>query len=623
MSYKPEIDGLRAIAVLSVLLFHLGVPVVDGGFSGVDIFFVISGYLITSILMRDLNEGSFSIATFYRRRALRILPALSLVLVVTLILGREVLLPSEMATLGQSIIAALLFASNIFFWSELDYFTPDAKENPLLHTWSLGVEEQFYILVPILLWLLFRYARRWLVPLFALSVVISFGLAAYAVEPMPRASFYLLPTRYWELGVGSLLAMLSTRFTATGLLAHGLGALGLALVGAGIFWLTSDSIFPGPWASLPVFGAAALIAAGGQSFTGRLLSLAGPVWIGKISYSLYLWHWPLIVLWKLRTDPTLSALEMLCIGLLSIVLAALSTRFVEQPFRHLPKTLTNARVLWPSLAVLVLGSGIGWGLSQMPQALRSYPAQVVALDGYADYFDQPEFRSRWQYHRCHLDPRSGGFRAFDAENCLTQDARPTVLVFGDSHAAHIWRGLAEARPDLNVIQASSTNCRPLPTHAPNTFCGRLSRFIYDDWLPTHQPEMVILSGVWRDKELPALSEGIHTIQAAGVPQVVVLGDTVTYEAKLPKILARRALFEDNEQQKLQAHLRAGQWARNSHLREVVETANAKYIDLLAMICPKGPQSCQAWVDEVPLLFDSNHYTAEAAEKLGANIAAGL
>lgn len=627
MTYRPEIDGLRSIAVLSVLLFHLGVPVITGGFTGVDVFFVISGYLITGILMRDLSEGRFSLAEFYRRRALRILPALAVVLIATVILSRWALLPSEIATLGRSVVAALLFVSNIFFWSELDYFNPDAKENPLLHTWSLGVEEQFYIFVPIGMWLIYRYARRALIWIFAASVLGSFVLSAWAVEPMPRASFYLLPTRYWELGAGALLALADFRaggrMRIAPTLAQGLAGLGLILIAVGLFGLSADSVFPGPAALWPVLGAVALIAAGGESFAGRILSMRGPVWMGKISYSLYLWHWPLIVLWKLRTDPYFSALEIVVIGALSIVMAALSTRFVEQPFRHIPKTRPTGRILVMAALVLAVGSALGWGLSQRPGLLRQHDPEVIALDGYADYFDQPEFRALWQYHKCHLDPRSGGFKRYDAAACLAQDDRPTVLVFGDSHAAHIWEGLARARPDLNVVQASSTNCRPLPVHPATTFCGKLSRFIYDDWVAQAKPDVVVLSGVWRDAELPALAQGIALLQAQGAGRVVVLGDTVNYAAKLPKILARLVAFGGEEATRLRDHLIPGQWERDAELRAVVEGAGGDFVDLFALICPGGPEGCRARIDGVPFLFDSNHYTTPAARDLGRALAGAI
>ncbi|NVO25221.1 acyltransferase family protein [Donghicola mangrovi] len=615
MTYRADIDGLRAIAVLSVLLFHLGVPLVPGGFAGVDIFFVISGYLITGILLRDMQAGQFSLLHFYRKRALRILPALCFVLLATVAVGSRILLPSEMAELGRSIVATMLFGANIYYWSTLDYFHPDAKENPLLHTWSLGVEEQFYILLPLLMWLCFRYTRQCVVPMLAATVAISFALSVFAVGPMPRASFYLLPTRFWELGAGALLAAMPLRLAPRW--AEGAGMAGFALLVAGIFGLNETLPFPGAAALLPVAGAALLIAAGGQGGIGRLLSKTAPVWIGQISYSVYLWHWPLIVFWKMRTDTDLTVPETAGLGAAAILFGALSTRFIERPFRNLPAGLTDGRILWPALVAVLAGIGLGWGLSHMPSALRTYPTEVARLDTYGGYFDAPDFKADWRYDRCHLDPHSGGFEAYDQVTCLKQDERPSVLLFGDSHAAHIWRALSQARPDLNILQASSTNCRPLPDN-PSSFCGQLSDFIYHDWVPAHRPEAVILSGVWRDAELPALSGGIAELRQSGVQHVYVLGETVTYTATLPKILARAALVGADSARSQAAHLQSGLWQRDKALRDLVQRAGGTYVDLLDVACPMG--DCRDRVQGVPLLFDSNHYTREGAAFVAGQIA---
>lgn len=615
MGYRADIDGLRAIAVLSVLLFHLGVSWVPGGFVGVDIFFVISGYLITRILMRDLKAGQFSLVGFYRKRALRILPALCVVLAVTTLVGSRVMLPSEMREMGQSIIAALLFISNLHFWSQVDYFTPDAKENPLLHTWSLGIEEQFYIILPLILWLMWRYARPWLLQLVGLSVAISLGLSFYASDQMPRASFYLLPTRYWELGAGALLALFAPRLPKG--VAEISGLAGFALLAVAIFGLSEDTVFPGAAALLPVVGAVFVIAGHGGSVS-RVLSWPVPVWLGRISYSLYLWHWPVIVLWKLRTDPVLDLSEMIALGAVSIALAVVSARYVERPFRSMPSSVTNGAVLGPAALAIIAGIGVGWGLSVSPTMLRGYVPQVAELDRYDSYFDAPSFKASWRYDTCHLDPHSGGFEAYDKAACLKKDERPALLLFGDSHAAHLWQALAAARPDLNVMQASSTNCRPLPDPNATDFCTDLSRFIYHDWVPNHRPKIVALSGVWRPSELNSLVKGIHHLRASGVEQVVVLGDTVTYTATLPKILARAAMSGAPIQAQQAVHLQPDLWSRDRALHELVEQAGATYVSLLDVACPMG--ECLAEVDGVPFLFDSNHYTSEGAAYVAQRIA---
>lgn len=615
MTYRADIDGLRAIAVLSVLLFHLGVPVVPGGFAGVDIFFVISGYLITGILLRDMQAGRFSLTHFYRKRALRILPALCVVLLATVAVGSRILLPSEVAELGRSIAATMLFGANIYYWSSLDYFHPDAKENPLLHTWSLGVEEQFYILLPLLLWLCFRYARQWVVPMLVLSVAVSFALSVYAVGPMPRASFYLLPTRFWELGAGALLAAVPPRMPHRW--AEGAGLAGFALLAAGLFGLNESLPFPGAAALFPVGGAVLVIAAGGQGTVARVLSGRGPVWVGQISYSVYLWHWPLIVFWKMRTDTALTAPETLALAAGSIILGALSTRYVERPFRRLPENLGEGRILWPALGAVLMGLAVGSWLSVRPTALRDYPTEVARLDTYGGYFDAVDFRADWRYDKCHLDPHSGGFAAYDQQACLRSDERPAVLLFGDSHAAHIWKGLSQAMPERNVMQASSTNCRPLPDNPPS-FCADLSDFIYREWVPAHRPDSVILSGVWRESELPSLSAGIEMLRQSGVGTVYVLGETVTYTATLPKILARSALVGANPSQRQAAHLEADLWQRDETVRTLVQKAGGVYVDLLDVACPLG--DCRDRIQGVPMLFDTNHYTREGAAFVAGQIA---
>lgn len=275
-------------------------------------------------------------------------------------------------------------------------------------------------------------------------------------------------------------------------------------------------------------------------------------------------------------------------------------------------------MLWPAAAALAAGICAGWGVSMAPAALRDYPSQIADLDRYGSYFDAPEFKAGWRYDRCHLDPRSGGFQAYDAAACLKEDDRPALLLFGDSHAAHIWQALSGARPDLNVMQASSTNCRPLPDHTDKGFCAELSRFIYDSWVPEHAPKFVALSGVWREAEYASLAKGIARLRASGVAQVVVLGETVAYTATLPKILARAAMAGANVSDRQAAHLRPDLWQRDRALRAVVEIAGATYVPLLDVTCPMG--ECRSEVQGIPLLFDSNHYTTEGAAFVAQRIA---
>lgn len=297
MKYRPEVDGLRTIAVLPVILFHAGVSVFSGGYVGVDVFFVISGYLITGILASELAEDRFSITRFYERRARRILPALFAVMLACLPFAWFWMLPSEMLNFSRSMIAVSAFASNVLFFMQAGYFAPNAEELPLLHTWSLAVEEQYYIIFPVLLWALWRLGRGIVWGVLAVIAVVSLALCQLLVTSQPDATFYLIHTRAWELLAGSLIALWQLRGgpraqdrSETG------AALGLAMILYGIFMFDEHTPFPSLWALLPVGGTAlVLLFAAKDTLAARLLSLRVMVGIGLISYSAYLIHQPLLL----------------------------------------------------------------------------------------------------------------------------------------------------------------------------------------------------------------------------------------------------------------------------------------------------------------------------------------
>lgn len=334
MKYRPEIDGLRAVAVIPVILFHAGFTVFSGGFVGVDVFFVISGFLITGILIGEIAEGRFSLLGFYERRARRILPALSLVMAACIPFAWAWMLPDQFAGFARSLVAVSLFLSNILFWSETGYFDSASEEKPLLHTWSLAVEEQYYLLFPLALLLAWRVLGRdrafYLIALMALA---SLALCEIASRLSPSANFYLLPTRAWELLTGSLCAFVMARRAPA---PHaGLAALGLGLIVAAVFGLDDGFRFPSAWALAPVLGTAlVLVYARPGTGVARLLSSRGAVGIGLISYSAYLWHQPLFAFARIRLLGEPPQLLMLGLAALTLALAWASWRYVERPFRQ-------------------------------------------------------------------------------------------------------------------------------------------------------------------------------------------------------------------------------------------------------------------------------------------------
>ncbi len=292
MKYRAEIDGLRALAVVPVILFHAGFEVFSGGFVGVDVFFVISGYLITTILIEDMENDRFSIINFYERRARRILPALFFVMLVCLPFAWMWMLPDRMKDFSQSIVAVNLFASNILFWLESGYFGAASENKPLLHTWSLAVEEQYYVLFPIFLFVAWRFGKNrvfWMIIVFA---AISLALSEWAWRNEPSANFYLAPTRAWELLAGSIAAFVAHK---SGVKANNaLSLLGLAAILFAIFAYDKNTPFPSVYALVPVVGVVLLVLfSGKETLTAKLLSTKLFVGIGLISYSAYLWHQPI------------------------------------------------------------------------------------------------------------------------------------------------------------------------------------------------------------------------------------------------------------------------------------------------------------------------------------------
>ncbi|MFM2121149.1 MAG: O-acetyltransferase OatA, partial [Pseudomonadota bacterium] len=465
LAYRPEVDGLRALAVLPVMLFHAGFSAFGGGFVGVDVFFVISGYLITGILLAELEQqGRISIAGFYERRFRRILPALCLVILVCLPPTWLWLLPKDVQDYSASLMAVAVFASNLVFWGQSGYFDTAAELKPLLHTWSLAVEEQYYLLFPLLLaWAWPRLGRRRLTWLLAGLLLVSLGVAQKSLAEAPAAAFFLLPARGWELLVGALVAVVQLRRAAlasgAGLppaLAELGGLAGLALLVGAVLAFDQRTPFPGLAALLPTGGAALVIlCASGQTWVGRLLGHRLLVGLGLISYSAYLWHQPLYALARHRSPTEPGAAVFTGLLLLSLGLAWLSWRFVERPFRR--RGAYSRRQVFAAAAgssalllalglVGLLGAGQWFGQARAAEA-AALDARIQPNHGLSpvcddDYSEAPECRSG------------------------APGAAPEVLVWGDSYAMHLVPGLLASRPGLALVQKTVSTCGPLLGIAP-------------------------------------------------------------------------------------------------------------------------------------------------------------
>ena len=474
LKYRPEIDGLRAIAVLSVVIFHLFPSYLPGGFAGVDIFFVISGYLITSIISRDINSATFSFIDFYARRARRIFPALITVLISTLVAGWFLLLPDEYAQLGWHSLGGATFTSNLILWSEVGYFDLSAIEKPLLHLWSLGVEEQFYLVWPLLLWA----ASRFSLSLFKVVVIIgtiTFALSLYQVFSAPDAAFYSPLSRCWQLSAGAALALWSQdRFHTESLTSKSwYSFIGIALLIVAIFGFNEALIWPAPFAGIPVLGAMILLSASGDAVVKLVLSNRVFVFFGSISFALYLWHWPLLSLHQI-VENSVHRDARFAILLVSILLAWLTTRFIEKPLRF--KGRLRIRAAWvTSILVLVGVSGSSIKFNEGFSG-RGDPVMETLLRDLSGGVTLPSNSTNW----CD---------GLDVTFCSHQGKSPTAVLLGDSHARALYIGLRDflAEKGDSLVITGIGGCAPFikdPEGDPN-FCVKafgqaVDRVVHDD-----------------------------------------------------------------------------------------------------------------------------------------------
>lgn len=501
MKYRQEIDGLRAIAVLSVIFFHAGFSWISGGFVGVDVFFVISGYLITNIITSELSEGSFRISGFYERRMRRILPALYLVVTISILVAWKLLLPTEMQKFAESVSAVSIFSSNFLFWRQNGYFDTAAELKPLLHTWSLAIEEQFYVFFPISVLVIWRKRRSLLVHALLLMAILSLTAAHWAAQVKPTANFFLLPTRAWELILGALGAIYvskrsggwpSPRFVGTGYvndLASGIGAL---LVLYGMIFFDEKTPFPSFYAIIPTFGTLLiLLFADNSTYVGRLLAQKLFVSIGLISYSAYLWHQPIFAFSRHFLVGNPSTEVMICLIIIILGLAGLSYRFVEQPFRKVGLVSTHAVYTFSILgALLLFFFGYAGHLSN---------GWTWRIDNQLQEIDKVKSTTS-QYNNCH----SGKVYIPPRESCvLGEKSNPRVALIGDSHALVLAQEVEKYLKPRNIGFRPMTfgGCPPVVglyrvEEEKDLMCAKFNDDVFEYLRMTAEIDVVVLVARW-------------------------------------------------------------------------------------------------------------------------------
>lgn len=616
MRYRPEIDGLRAIAVIPVILFHAGVQLFSGGFVGVDIFFVISGYLITTIILAELEAGRFSVLNFYERRARRILPALYLVMTLCLPFAWLWLMPSDVKELSKSIMVVLVFASNIFFWRQSDYFDAETELKPLLHTWSLGVEEQFYALFPIFLMFAWRLGRKRIVVLLVIMALLSLALAEYATDRKPVASFFLLPTRGWELAMGALIAFYlegKDRCQFPLALQQILSLAGLGLIAYSLLVFTKETPFPGLYALIPTVGAGLIIVfALPGTLVGRLLVSRVLVGVGLVSYSAYLWHQPLLSFARHRSFTKPNDVVIALIVVLTFGLACITWRYVERPFRQTNTVMKKSvwRFSFASAAVLsVCAIGLQLTTAEPQSRLRSDSDVLYRL--HTCLFDpQQTFETLLQDHCDSVHPSAiwtgGG-----------QDRTSKVYVlFGDSVAAHLYPGLVRVFGENTIIQLTGTSCRAIRSDNDQR-CDDFYDWFVGTYVPNNHMDGIIVSSSWLktyeklgDKEFRARLDALF--EKLKEKRVIVYSQPASLSIDIHRYVYKL----ENSGMKVPNNLEVradGLDAVNAALSEEASKFGFEFIDASQLFCSKD--QCTAVKDGVFYFWDTVHLTMSGSALL--------
>ena len=647
-TYRPDIDGLRAVAVLPVLFFHAGLGA-PGGFVGVDVFFVISGFVITRMLDAEIRDRRFSVLRFYERRIRRLLPAFFAMVAVTTVVAAFLFMPPEFALFGRSLALAALFSSNIGFWSEAGYFDTDAHFKPLLHTWSLGIEEQFYLLFPLLLLGLYRLAPNRRAPALALLVLVSFGLGVRWVVQAPESAFYLLPARAWELGLGSLLALAPAQPIRRPAVATGAAAVGLLLIAAAVFGLSERTPFPGIAALLPCLGTVLLIGAGATpNGVSRALSWSAPVRVGQISYSLYLWHWPVIVFAQQRLGRDLAAGEALAALAVSFAMAVLSWRYVEQPVRHGKRLPARRRVFGAAAMLTAATAAVGAVILQSDGLPGRLPARVLAA------LAPQQDRSPFFGADCFSDNQTlaaGRPVAGPDMGCAIGDRAapsPSFAVWGDSHAAAMAPGIDAAASAAGqgglflgrggcppLIDYDNTSDRAARRAACREHNAAALRIIDDRRIPlvflvARWPREVLggengNEGPFYDPAVPAVSTDRSAPVAAALDatlaslrsparRVVLVMDVPEPGYDVPLALARAALHgTDARVNPSRSSVEARQALTRDLLQSIAARHGSLIVDPLPAFCDAA--TCRVEQDGVSRYVDADHLTQGAARGL--------
>lgn len=609
MQYRPEVDGLRAIAVLPVILFHAGFSWFSGGYVGVDVFFVISGYLITTIIAHEIINEKFSLSKFYERRAKRILPALFFVMFCCVPFAWFWMTPLQFENFSLALLSIVVFSSNILFWKNESYFADPAEENPLLHTWSLAVEEQFYIFFPLLLIFLLKRKRRYVGVTLFTGVVMSFLLAEWGWRNNPEANFYLLPTRVWELGVGAICAFAVVKPRA--LYRQLFSLFGFVLIASSVFIYDKNTPFPSVYAIAPVLGSALVILYAHQgTFVYRVLSNKVLVGVGLISYSAYLWHQPIFAFARIRDFSSHSPLLMFFLSVISLILAFFSWKYIEAPFRKKGhghsfwgmKRVFSYSFLGMSAFLFVGYLGLDEKVSdfRLSSSQRTWVAEINEL--------KAERQTLIKEGGCHFNGS-----AIDSDKFLDDwscgKASAAVGLYGDSHAAD--KAVLLKRIGASVLQLGGARCPLYFTAGESLHCNNiLRRFISE--MRSAKISTVVLSNRFDSFELERESmEKMLSFWASSFSNVVIFSPMPEFRRfdAVYSLYRQRAL---TLQPDISAHNQF--W---SVVSQIDMPSNVYIVDSYNLFCGEREKNkCSPIQQGKPMLVDYGHLSSFGGKVFG-------
>ena len=636
LTYRPDIDGLRALAVLCVLFFHAFSTIFPGGFIGVDIFFVISGYLISKIIFISLEKNDFSLINFLSRRVLRIFPALLIVILIFIVLGVQLLYIDELNQLYKHALSGLLFISNHTYSQESGYFDLGSETKPFLHLWSLAIEEQFYLIWPVLLIGIYKLQPKKLCTYILILIIVSFAWNIVQNRTNFAQSYYSLFCRAWELLLGAWLSIRNTQQNAKPYFNNDqASALGVIFIITGLIFITPNSVHPGVVTLLPVCGCALLIYAGPDApFNRSILANKWLVAIGKVSFPLYLWHWSILSFWSIQFGSELSVIQKLAALLISFVLAGVTFRFVESPIRRTTMPKRTAGLL--ILVAVGLGAFVlyleRWGGSR-----NGFALDAAAQQFYAKYANEPsgrwleKFESEFR-HECNFFQVQAYYegnttnvpRAEIAPSCFTAD--PTkehrVLIWGDSHAQMLNSGLARYLPtNWQRLQIASSGCTPsINARGPSNshYCLQSNWFALET-VKHLKPDVVIVAQS-QGHNVAEMKRTSDKLLSLGAKKILFMGPSPHWTSDLPKIVVRRLWPNIPERTKVGLDVKF--MILNERLKsKFVNTGSSVYVDLIDLFC--NTQGCLVYLDgkdDFELTsWDYGHLTQSASDYVAKHL----